>query len=81
VKQPARLTTIGSVDKLKLLPQYNRPQYCRKIAYCTSEVFENSDFTQEKITNEPHRLRLQEMEYTTMPQVTKKLKGRFIDLD
>ncbi len=26
---------------------------------------------------EPHRLPLEEMEYTTMPEVMKKLKGRF----
>ena len=26
---------------------------------------------------EPHRLPLEEMEYTTMPEVSKKLKGRF----
>jgi len=30
---------------------------------------------------EPHRLPLDEMEYTTMPQVAEKLKGRFTDLD
>jgi len=30
---------------------------------------------------EPHRLPLDEMEYTTMPQVTEKLKGRFVELD
>ena len=30
---------------------------------------------------EPHRLPLGEMEYTTMPQVMEKLKGRFVDLD
>ncbi len=30
---------------------------------------------------EPHRLPLEEMEYTTMPQVAKKLEGRFVDLD
>jgi len=30
---------------------------------------------------EPHRLPLEEMEYTTMPQVMEKLEGRFIDLD
>ncbi len=30
---------------------------------------------------EPHRLPLEEMEYTTMPQVMEKLKGRFKDLD
>jgi fructose 1,6-bisphosphate aldolase/phosphatase len=30
---------------------------------------------------EPHRLPLEEMEYTTMPQVMRKLEGRFIDLD
>lgn len=29
---------------------------------------------------EPHRLHLDEMEYTTMPQVMEKLKDRFIDL-
>ncbi len=29
---------------------------------------------------EPHRLPLDEMEYTTMPQVMKKLKGRFTNL-
>jgi len=29
---------------------------------------------------EPHRLPLEEMEYTTMPQVMKKLEGRFKDL-
>lgn len=30
---------------------------------------------------EPHRLSLEEMEYTTMPQVMKKLENRFIDID
>ncbi len=30
---------------------------------------------------EPHRLPLEEMEYTTMPEVMKKLGGRFTDLD
>jgi fructose 1,6-bisphosphate aldolase/phosphatase len=30
---------------------------------------------------EPHRLPLDEMEYTSMPQVTEKLKDRFIDLN
>ncbi len=30
---------------------------------------------------EPHRLPLEEMEYTTMPQVMKKLQGRFTSLD
>ncbi len=30
---------------------------------------------------EPHRLPLEEMEYTTMPQVMKKLESRFTDLD
>jgi len=30
---------------------------------------------------EPHRLPLEEMEYTTMPQVMEKLEGRFVDLD
>jgi fructose 1,6-bisphosphate aldolase/phosphatase len=30
---------------------------------------------------EPHRLPLEEMEYTTMPQVMKKLEARFVELD
>ena len=30
---------------------------------------------------EPHRLPLEEMEYTTMPEVAKKLKDRFVNLD
>jgi fructose 1,6-bisphosphate aldolase/phosphatase len=30
---------------------------------------------------EPHRLPLDEMEYTTMPQVMKKLEGRFAELE
>ena len=30
---------------------------------------------------EPHRLPLDEMEYTTMAEVMEKLRGRFIDLD
>jgi len=30
---------------------------------------------------EPHRLPLEEMEYTTMPQVMKKLEDRFVDLE
>jgi fructose 1,6-bisphosphate aldolase/phosphatase len=30
---------------------------------------------------EPHRLPLEEMEYTTLPHVMKKLKGRLVDLD
>jgi len=30
---------------------------------------------------EPHRLPLEEMEYTTMPEVASKLESRFVDLD
>jgi fructose 1,6-bisphosphate aldolase/phosphatase len=30
---------------------------------------------------EPHRLPLEEMEYTTMPQVMKKVAGRFVDIE
>ncbi|MBI2911970.1 MAG: fructose 1,6-bisphosphatase [Chloroflexi bacterium] len=30
---------------------------------------------------EPHRLPLEEMEYTTMPAVTERLAGRFVDLE
>ena len=40
-----------------------------------------ADFMRRHGPFEPHRLPLEEMEYTTMPQVAKKLEGRFIDLD
>jgi len=40
-----------------------------------------ADFMRRHGPFEPHRLPLEEMEYTTMPQVMKKLEGRFIDLD
>jgi len=40
-----------------------------------------ADFLRRHGPFEPHRLPLEEMEYTTMPQVAKKLEGRFVDLD
>jgi len=39
-----------------------------------------ADFLRRHGPFEPHRLPLEEMEYTTMPQVLKKLEGRFVDL-
>ncbi len=39
-----------------------------------------ADFLRRHGPFEPHRLPLEEMEYTTMPLVAKKLAGRFIDL-
>ncbi|MFB0559032.1 MAG: fructose-1,6-bisphosphate aldolase/phosphatase [Dehalococcoidales bacterium] len=39
-----------------------------------------ADFLRRHGPFEPHRLPLEEMEYTTMPQVAKKLAGRFTDL-
>ncbi len=40
-----------------------------------------ADFLRAHGPFEPHRLPLDEMEYTTMPQVMNKLEGRFSDLD
>jgi len=40
-----------------------------------------ADFMRAHGPFEPHRLPLEEMEYTTMPQVMKKVTGRFVDLD
>ena len=39
-----------------------------------------ADFMRRHGPFEPHRLPLEEMEYTTMPQVMEKLSGRFTDL-
>jgi len=40
-----------------------------------------ADFMRQHGPFEPHRLPLEEMEYTTMPEVMKKLEGRFTALD
>ena len=40
-----------------------------------------ADFLRRHGPFEPHRLPLDEMEYTTMPEVMKKLEERFVDLD
>ncbi len=42
---------------------------------------DTADFMRRHGPFEPHRLPLEEMEYTTMPQVMKKLERRFINLD
>jgi len=42
---------------------------------------EVADFLRRHGPFEPHRLPLEEMEYTTMPDVSKKLEGRFTALD
>jgi fructose 1,6-bisphosphate aldolase/phosphatase len=39
-----------------------------------------ADFLRRMGPFEPHRLPLEEMEYTTMPEVTKKLAPRFQDI-
>jgi len=39
-----------------------------------------ADYMRQHGPFEPHRLPLDEMEYTTMPQVMKKIGGRFIDI-
>jgi fructose 1,6-bisphosphate aldolase/phosphatase len=42
---------------------------------------EVADFMRRHGPFEPHRLPLEEMEYTTMPQVMDKLEGRFTALE
>ncbi|MFC2056831.1 fructose-1,6-bisphosphate aldolase/phosphatase [Chloroflexota bacterium] len=45
------------------------------------QALDAADFMRAHGPFEPHRLPLEEMEYTTMPQVMKKLEGRFTPLD
>jgi fructose 1,6-bisphosphate aldolase/phosphatase len=45
------------------------------------EANEMADLMRRHGPFEPHRLPLEEMEYTTMPEVAEKLEGRFTDLD
>jgi fructose 1,6-bisphosphate aldolase/phosphatase len=42
---------------------------------------EVADFMRRHGPFEPHRLPLEGMEYTTMPEVMRKLEGRFIALE
>jgi len=44
------------------------------------QALDAADFMRRHGPFEPHRLPLEEMEYTTMPDVSKKLKGRFTDI-
>ncbi len=44
------------------------------------QALDAADFLRRHGPFEPHRLPLEEMEYTTMPEVSKKLKGRFTAL-
>ena len=44
------------------------------------KALDAADFMRAHGPFEPHRLPLEEMEYTTMPQVMKKLEGRFSPL-
>ncbi|MFC1908859.1 fructose-1,6-bisphosphate aldolase/phosphatase [Chloroflexota bacterium] len=45
------------------------------------EANEMADLMRRHGPFEPHRLPLEEMEYTTMPEVAEKLRGRFTDID
>jgi len=45
------------------------------------QALDIADFMRAHGPFEPHRLPMEEMEYTTMPQVRKKLEARFTDLD
>jgi fructose 1,6-bisphosphate aldolase/phosphatase len=44
-------------------------------------ALDSADYLRRHGPFEPHRLPLEEMEYTTMPQITKKLKDRFKKAD
>jgi fructose 1,6-bisphosphate aldolase/phosphatase len=45
------------------------------------EALDVADYLRRHGPFEPHRLPLEEMEYTTMPQVMSKLEGRFSPLE
>ncbi len=45
------------------------------------QALEVAEFMRRHGPFEPHRLPLEEMEYTTMPQVASKLAGRFVDIE
>lgn len=77
---PPRVTAVGfQLSGGKLVgprDMFDDPSFdkARRVA---NEV---ADYMRSHGPFEPHRLPLEEMEYTTMPAVVKKLEGRFVDL-
>jgi fructose 1,6-bisphosphate aldolase/phosphatase len=77
---PPRVTAAGfQVSKGKLVGP--RDMFADKsFDNARQQANDIADYMRHHGPFEPHRLPLEEMEYTTMPEVAKKLKGRFIDL-
>lgn len=78
---PPRIVALGfQINKGKLIgPQ----DFFADVAFDSArrKANEIADFMRHHGPFEPHRLPLEEMEYTTLPQVMEKLKDRFEDID
>jgi fructose 1,6-bisphosphate aldolase/phosphatase len=78
---PPRVTSIGfQLAEGKLIGP--RDMFADKsFDNARQQALDVADYMRRHGPFEPHRLPLEEMEYTTMPEVLKKLKGRFVDLE
>ena len=77
---PPRVTSLGfQLSQGKLVGP--RDMFADKsFDNARQQALDAADFMRRHGPFEPHRLPLEEMEYTTMPEVLKKLKGRFTDI-
>ena len=78
---PPRVTAVGfQLSNGKLVGP--RDMFADKsFDHTREQANEMADIMRRHGPFEPHRLPLEEMEYTTMPQVMKKVEARFVDLD
>ncbi|HEY55578.1 MAG TPA: fructose 1,6-bisphosphatase [Dehalococcoidia bacterium] len=77
---PPRVTSLGfQLSQGKLVGP--RDMFADKsFDNARQQALDAADYMRRHGPFEPHRLPLEEMEYTTMPDVLKKLKGRFTDI-
>jgi len=81
LKEHKKITLNAPEEIYDLLISIGAPsRYIVKAVY-SRETKKIADYMRRHGPFEPHRLPLEQMEYTTMSQVAKKLEGRFTDLD
>lgn len=74
---PPRVVAIGFQLKDGMLTGYNDLFDDPAFDYTRQKAMEIAEYMRRHGAFEPHRLPLEEMEYTTLPKVMEKLKGRF----
>ena len=78
---PPRVIAIGFQVKNGMITGYEDLFDDPAFDYARQKAQEIADYMRRHGPFEPHRLPLEEMEYTTLPKVMEKLKGRFEDVE